>query len=61
MVRLDINSDIVKNEHNTWSLFLPESESELGDGSGSEGDPLSTPSRSLEDARDLFTGGLCEV
>lgn len=48
-------------EQNTWSLFLPESESELGDGSGSDGDPLSSPSRSLDDARAFFTGGLCKV
>lgn len=49
------------SDENTWSLFLPESESELGDGSGSEGDPLSSPSRSLDDARVLFTGGRCKV
>lgn len=39
----------------TWSLFLPESESE-GVGSDSEGDPLST-SRSLDDPRTFFGGG----
>ncbi len=49
------------SDENTWSLFLPESESELGDGSGSEGDPLSSPFRSLDDARALFTGGRCNV
>ncbi len=38
--------DVWAIDENTWSLFLPESESELGDGSGSEGDP-SSPSRSL--------------
>lgn len=39
----------------TWSLFLPESDSE-GVGSDSEGDPLST-SRSLDDPRTFFGGG----
>lgn len=40
----------------TWSLFLPESDSE-GVGSDSEGDPLSSTSRSLDEPRAFFGGG----
>lgn len=41
----------------TWSLFLPESDSD-GVGSDSEGDPLSSPpSRSLDEPRAFFGGG----
>lgn len=40
----------------TWSLFLPESDSE-GVGSDSDGDPLSSSLRSLDEPRAFLGGG----